>query len=485
MTFQGSLYFNVDLEDKMLFPSEIFLFVFLPVVLFVYYALLRKNIVLKNIFLLAASLFFYAWGEPKYVKLMIITILLNWLFGILADSFRNDKVLSRVVMVIMVAVNLLILGWFKYSAFVVDQTNIIFHTNFEAPNVKLPIGISFFTFQAMSYVIDVYRGKGKVQKNPLWVGLYISLFPQLIAGPIVRYETIADQIQNRKENLDDFTSGVTRFCIGLGKKVLIANNVAVVADHAFELLINGAFEASVAMAWLGAISYTLQIFFDFSAYSDMAIGLGKMFGFHFEENFNYPYISKTVSEFWRRWHMSLQTWFRDYVYFPLGGSRVSKPRMVFNMFVVWALTGIWHGANWTFLAWGLLYFVLLTFEKLSGLSKKNYWWGHIYTMVFVIIGWVIFKSVDLQSAYVYVKAMFGFGAKGIIDKSVWAYISQYWIFYVFALIGCAPVAPWIDKKLNKNKVWNVVYAAIVMVVLVVSASYIINNAYNPFIYFNF
>lgn len=469
----------------MLFPSEIFLFVFLPVVLFVYYALLRKNIVLKNIFLLAASLFFYAWGEPKHVKLMIITILLNWLFGILVDSFRDNKILSRTIMVFMVAVNLMILGWFKYSAFVVDQTNIIFHTNFEVPDVKLPIGISFFTFQAMSYVIDVYRGKGKVQKNPLWVGLYISLFPQLIAGPIVRYETIADQIQNRKENLDDFTSGVTRFCIGLGKKVLIANNVAVVADHAFELLINGAFEASVAMAWLGAISYTLQIFFDFSAYSDMAIGLGKMFGFHFEENFNYPYISKTVSEFWRRWHMSLQTWFRDYVYFPLGGSRVSKPRMVFNMFVVWALTGIWHGANWTFLAWGLLYFVLLTFEKLSGLSKKNYWWGHIYTMVFVIIGWVIFKSVDLQSAYVYVKAMFGFGAKGIIDKSVWAYISQYWIFYVFALIGCAPVAPWIDKKLNKNKVWNVVYAAIVMVVLVVSASYIINNAYNPFIYFNF
>lgn len=477
--------YNVDSEGKMLFPSEIFLFVFLPVVLFVYYALLRKNIVLKNIFLLAASLFFYAWGEPKHVKLMIITILLNWLFGILVDSFRDNKILSRAIMVFMVAVNLMILGWFKYSAFVVDQTNIIFHTNFEVPDVKLPIGISFFTFQAMSYVIDVYRGKGKVQKNPLWVGLYISLFPQLIAGPIVRYETIADQIQNRKENLDDFTSGVTRFCIGLGKKVLIANNVAVVADHAFELLINGAFEASVAMAWLGAISYTLQIFFDFSAYSDMAIGLGKMFGFHFEENFNYPYISKTVSEFWRRWHMSLQTWFRDYVYFPLGGSRVSKPRMVFNMFVVWALTGIWHGANWTFLAWGLLYFVLLTFEKLSGLSKKNYWWGHIYTMVFVIIGWVIFKSVDLQSAYVYVKAMFGFGAKGIIDKSVWAYISQYWIFYVFALIGCAPVAPWIDKKLNKNKVWNVVYAAIVMVVLVVSASYIINNAYNPFIYFNF
>ncbi len=469
----------------MLFPSEIFLFVFLPIVLFIYYALLRKNIVLKNIFLLAASLFFYAWGEPEYVFLMVVTIMFNWFFGILADFFREDRALSRIVMIFMAVINLAILGWFKYSAFVVEQTNVVFRTAFEVPKVKLPIGISFFIFQAMSYVIDVYRGKGKVQKNPLWVGLYISLFPQLIAGPIVRYETIAEQIRYRKENLDDFAAGITRFCIGLGKKVLVANNVAVVADHAFSLLINGAFEASIAMAWFGAISYTLQIFFDFSAYSDMAIGLGKMFGFHFEENFNYPYISSTISEFWRRWHMSLQTWFRDYVYFPLGGSQVSKPRMVFNMFIVWALTGIWHGANWTFLVWGLLYFILLTFEKLSGLSKKKYWWGHVYTMVFVIIGWVIFKSADLRSAYVYIKAMFGFGAEGIVDKSVWAYISQYWIFYVLAIIGCVPMVPWMDKKLNKNRLWNAAYAAVVMAVLVVSVSYIINNAYNPFIYFNF
>ena len=469
----------------MLFPSEIFLFVFLPIVLFIYYALLRKNIVLKNIFLLAASLFFYAWGEPEYVFLMVVTIMFNWFFGILADFFREDRALSRIVMIFMAVINLVILGWFKYSAFVVEQTNVVFHTAFEVPKVKLPIGISFFIFQAMSYVIDVYREKGKVQKNPLWVGLYISLFPQLIAGPIVRYETIAEQIRYRKENLDDFAAGITRFCIGLGKKVLVANNVAVVADHAFSLLINGAFEASIAMAWFGAISYTLQIFFDFSAYSDMAIGLGKMFGFHFEENFNYPYISSTISEFWRRWHMSLQTWFRDYVYFPLGGSQVSKPRMVFNMFIVWALTGIWHGANWTFLVWGLLYFILLTFEKLSGLSKKKYWWGHVYTMVFVIIGWVIFKSADLRSAYVYIKAMFGFGAEGIVDKSVWAYISQYWIFYVLAIIGCVPMVPWMDKKLNKNRLWNAAYAAVVMAVLVVSVSYIINNAYNPFIYFNF
>ena len=469
----------------MLFPSEVFLFVFLPVVLVIYYGLLRKNVALKNIFLLLASLFFYAWGEPKYVFLMIATILFDWFYGILLDKVRDHKIPARIIMFLMVATNLGILGYYKYSGFAVSQVNRFLHTEFAIPQVILPIGISFFTFQAMSYAIDVYRGHGKVQKNPLYVGLYVSLFPQLIAGPIVRYETVADQIENRVENWNDFTSGVTRFCVGLAKKVLISNNMAVVADAAFALIINHDFQASLGMAWLGAISYTLQIFFDFSGYSDMAIGLGKMFGFHFEENFNYPYISKTVSEFWRRWHMSLQTWFRDYVYFPLGGSRVSKPRLIFNLFVVWALTGIWHGANWTFIAWGLMYFVLLTFEKLTGLTKKNYWWGHIYTMVFVIIGWVIFRAVNLGDAIIYIKAMFGINAKGFMDKAVFAYIAQNWVYYVFALIGCAPIVPWMDKKLENNKVWQVIYAVGLVAAMVISVSFISNNAYNPFIYFNF
>lgn len=469
----------------MLFPSEVFLFVFLPFVLVIYYGLLRKNVALKNIFLLLASLFFYAWGEPKYVFLMIATILFDWFYGILLDKVRDNKIPARIIMFLMVATNLSILGYYKYSGFAVSQVNRFLHTEFAIPQVILPIGISFFTFQAMSYAIDVYRGHGKVQKNPLYVGLYVSLFPQLIAGPIVRYETVADQIENRVENWNDFTSGVTRFCVGLAKKVLISNNMAVVADAAFALIINNDFQASLGMAWLGAISYTLQIFFDFSGYSDMAIGLGKMFGFHFEENFNYPYISKTVSEFWRRWHMSLQTWFRDYVYFPLGGSRVSKPRLIFNLFVVWALTGIWHGANWTFIAWGLMYFVLLTFEKLTGLTKKNYWWGHIYTMVFVIIGWVIFRAVNLGDAIIYIKAMFGLNAKGFMDKAVFAYIAQNWVYYVFALIGCAPIVPWIDKKLENNKVWQIVYAVGLVAAMVISVSFISNNAYNPFIYFNF
>ena len=469
----------------MLFPSEVFLFVFLPVVLVIYYGFLRKTKNAKNIFLLIASLFFYAWGEPSYVFLMIATIILNYLYGVLVDRFRDIKNVAKLVMACMVLTNVGILGWFKYSGFVASQLNRFLHLGIPEPQVALPIGISFFTFQAMSYVIDVYRGHGKVQKNPLQVGLYVSLFPQLIAGPIVRYETVAEQIEHRVENWADFSAGVTRFCIGLGKKVLLANNMAVVADAAFDLLIQGELQASWGMAWLGAISYSLQILFDFSGYSDMAIGLGMMFGFKFEENFNYPYISTTVSEFSRRWHMSLQTWFRDYVYFPLGGSRVSKPRLVFNLFVVWLLTGIWHGANWTFIAWGLMYFVLLTFEKLTGLSKKNTWWSHLYTLLFVVLGWVIFKSTGLGTAFTYIKAMFAIGATGIADKAVWAYLGQNWIFYLFALIGCVPIMPKLDEKFKNSKAWNVIYAVGIVAILVVSTSYIINNAYNPFIYFNF
>ncbi len=469
----------------MLFPSEVFLFVFLPVVVVVYYALLRRTKKAKNVFLLLASLFFYAWGEPVYVFLMIGCVAFNWLMGILVDRFRDVKAARILLLVLMVGVNIGILGWYKYSEFTVLQINRFLGTNIPVPVVALPIGISFFTFQAMSYVIDVYRKKGKVQYNPLNVGLYISFFPQLIAGPIVRYETIAEQIENRVESFADFSAGAARFCIGLGKKVLVANNMATIADNAFGLIINGEFQGSVGMAWLGAIAYTFQIFFDFSGYSDMAIGLGQMFGFKFEENFRYPYIAKTVTDFWRRWHISMQTWFRDYVYFPLGGSRVSVPRHILNMFVVWLLTGIWHGANWTFIAWGLMYFVILVIEKYTGLAKKEHWWGHIYTMVLVIIGWVIFNSTGMGNAILYIKAMFGIGAKGLVDKAIWAYIAQNWIYVVMALVGSVPLLPWIDNKLKGNRVWQTVYALCVVVCLVVSVSFISNNAYSPFIYFNF
>lgn len=470
----------------MVFSSEIFLFVFLPCVLAVYYGLLRKTRRLKNIFLLAVSLFFYAWGEPLYVFLMIATIMLNWMFGIIVDRLRGSRRASKILLTLMVLTNVGILGWFKYSVFVILQINRFFHTEIPVPKVSLPIGISFFTFQAMSYVIDVYRGHGGVQKNPMQVGLYVSFFPQLIAGPIVRYETIAEQMENRKENFADFSAGVMRFLTGLGKKVIIANNMAVVADYVFDLLINAeGFHASAAMAWIGLISYTFQIFFDFSGYSDMAIGLGKMFGFHFKENFDYPYISATVTELWKRWHISLASWFRDYVYIPLGGSRVSKARQIFNFFVVWLLTGIWHGANWTYIAWGLLYFVVLTFEKVTGLNKTRKWWGHIYTVLTFMAGLVIFRSTGMGAVFTYFKALLGIGTKGLCENAVWAYLGQNWLYYVFALIGCAPVVPYMDKKFGKYRIWHVVYAASVAVLFIISLSFISNNAYSPFIYFNF
>lgn len=470
----------------MVFSSEVFLFIFLPCVLVIYYALLRKTKKLKNIFLLAASLFFYAWGESKHVVLMICVILLNWFFGILVDKLRDDKKAAMTVLTLMAITNVGILGWYKYSVFTVLQINRFFHTEIPVPAVTLPIGISFFIFQAMSYVVDVYRRDGKVQKNPLQVGLYVSFFPQLIAGPIVRYETIAEQIENRVENFEDFSAGVTRFCIGLGKKVIIANNMAVIADYVFDMLINeGGFQASVAMAWLGIISYSLQIFFDFAGYSDMAIGLGMMFGFRFKENFNYPFMASSVTDLWRRWHISLSSWFRDYVYIPLGGSRVPKVRQIFNIFVVWLLTGVWHGANWTFIAWGLLFFVFLTFEKISGFNKKKTWWGHIYVILVFMFVFVFFRSTGIGAAIAYLKAMVGIGARGLYEKAVWAYIAQNWFYYIVAIISCAPIIPWLDKRLSKYKVWHVIYAAGIVAILIISVSFISNNAYNPFIYFNF
>ena len=404
----------------MLFSSTVFIYLFLPCTLIGYYLIFRKSRQLQNIFLLFVSLFFYAWGEPKFVLVMLLSIICNWFFGILVDKAKKKekKSMIRLVLALTVIFNLSILFVFKYLNFTANTICSIFGITSSIPKIALPIGISFFTFQAMSYVLDVYRDKGAVQKNILNVGLYISFFPQLIAGPIVRYETVAEEIKNRKETLDDFFDGFARFIVGLGKKVLLSNTFALLADRAFDGCANGD-NLSVAFSWLGAIAYTLQIFFDFSGYSDMAIGLGKMFGFHFLENFNYPYISLSVAEFWRRWHISLGSWFRDYVYIPLGGNRVSKSRNIFNLFVVWGLTGVWHGANWTFIVWGLMYFVLLTFEKLTGFEKRKskpfmvFRW--FYTMFFVIMGWVVFRSNSLTDAFVYMKSMFGLNGNVFSD----------------------------------------------------------------------
>ncbi len=393
----------------MLFSSTTFIYLFLPIVVLFYY-LFKWNRLLQNILLLLASLVFYAWGEPKFVFVMMTSIIVNWLLGLIIDKKKRNKTAAKVMLGIDILFNIGLLFVFKYLTFTGSIFQSIIGTNLHIPQIALPIGISFFTFQAMSYVIDVYRQKGEVQTNLLYVGLYISFFPQLIAGPIVRYETIASEIKNRKESLNDFFDGFARFVVGLAKKVLLANSFAILADQVFNTVRDGG-SISVMYGWLGAVAYTFQIFFDFSGYSDMAIGMGRMFGFHFLENFNYPYVSTSITEFWRRWHISLGTWFRDYLYFPLGGSRCSKGRNILNLFIVWALTGMWHGANLTFLVWGLMYFILLVIEKITGIHNNKgkiirvFKW--LYTILFVIVGWIIFRAESLSDAFVYLKSVFG------------------------------------------------------------------------------
>ena len=483
-------FFCLFLEGfTVLFSSLPFLIVFLPVVLFGYFVVLRKWRVAQNVFLLLASLVFYAWGEPKFVFVMIGSILFNWLMGLLIDRCR-DKKAAKALVALDVAGNLGLLFVFKYLMFTLNNINSLFGTSLTVPTITLPIGISFFTFQAMSYVLDVYRGDGKVQKNPLYVGLYISLFPQLIAGPIVRYQTVAEEIENRRETWTDFSDGVVRFMVGFLKKVLLANTMGLIADGIFD----SADPVSAAASWLGLIAYTLQIYYDFAGYSYMGIGLGRMFGFHFLENFDYPYISTSITEFWRRWHISLGTWFRDYVYIPLGGSRVKKPRLVFNLFVVWALTGIWHGANWTFVVWGLLYFVLLTFEKLTGVEKKlksKAWLPlkYIYTMVFVCLGWLVFRAESLSDALAYFKTMLGIGTTTVDDTFVF-YVTNYLVLLLAAAVFAVPVAPWLRKRTDRlskapKTVCDVAYTVMLFALFLVSISYIVKGSYNPFIYFNF
>ncbi len=473
----------------MLFSSLIFLIVFLPIVLFGYFVVFRKWRPAQNVFLLCASLFFYAWGEPKFVFVMIGSILFNWLMGLLTDRFREKKT-AKLWIALDVAGNLGLLFVFKYLTFAMQNVKTLFGASFTVPQIALPIGISFFTFQAMSYVLDVYRGDGEVQKNPLYVGLYISLFPQLIAGPIVRYRTVAEEIQNRKETWDDFSEGVQRFMVGFLKKVLLANTMAIIADGVFD----SESPVCAAASWLGLIAYTLQIYYDFSGYSDMGIGLGRMFGFHFLENFDHPYISTSVTEFWRRWHISLGTWFRDYVYIPLGGSRVKKPRLVLNLFVVWLLTGIWHGANWTFVVWGLLYFALLTFEKLTGIPNrlKHKAWlpvKYVVTMAFVCLGWLVFRADSLPAAADYFRNMFCVGTAAV-DDTFWYYVDNYLVYLIAAAVLALPVAPWLRNKVDAlqktpRAVCNTVYAAGLIVLFLVAIAFVVKGSYNPFIYFNF
>lgn len=479
----------------MLFVSTTFLFLFLPCVLTTYYLLKRRRYA-QNVLLFVVSIIFYAWGEPKFVIVLLASILCNWLLALIAYHHQKNRLAIKIVILIAVCLNIGLLIIYKYLDFFITQVNLIGHKSIPLRGITLPIGISFFTFQALSYVIDVARGE-EPQKNPLYVGLYISFFPQLIAGPIVRYNTIANQIVNRKETISGFKSGSIRFMQGFVKKVLLANSMAAIADRAFGI---NPEELSVSFAWLGAVCYTLQIYFDFSGYSDMAIGLGRMFGFEFEENFNYPYIASSVTDFWRRWHISLSTWFRDYVYIPLGGNRTgSQFRNYLNLFVVWLLTGIWHGANWTFISWGLLYFVFLWLEKSTPLGKclkSNSIFGRVYTLTVVNFLWVIFRSDSINKALSYIRVMLGLTHNENYTGLTGIYIKENWIFIIFAvLISINSInlikqtaKSWLRGIKNWNIAVNVMHGLEEMAlvfVFFISVIYIINGTYNPFIYFNF
>lgn len=484
----------------MLFTSIIFLYYFLPILLLIYF--ISKNSI-KNYVLLSASLLFYAWGEPKFVFLMVIMIIMNYFIGLAIDKekTKNDwienlniqpkKDYSNVYLIFGIVLNLSVLGYFKYSMFFIENFNNIFNTSITINTIKLPIGISFFTFQAMSYIIDVYRNDGKVQKNLANLMLYISLFPQLIAGPIVRYSTVDDQIRERNETASLFASGVNRFIIGLGKKILLSNNMAIIADRAFNAVADGS-EVSVAFAWAGIVCYTLQIYFDFSGYSDMAIGLGKMFGFEFLENFNYPYISKSISEFWRRWHISLGSWFRDYVYIPLGGNRCSIGRNVFNLSVVWFLTGFWHGANWTFIMWGVYFGVFIILEKyilkdiLTNIPDAIMM---IITFFLVVLGWVLFRSESIDLAIEYYGVMFGFGNNVLFNESNFMFfIYEYSPIFIISLIGATPLPKIIVNKVfidKTNSIYLIFETIFLIGLMYICTASLVATDFNPFIYFNF
>ncbi len=462
----------------MLFSSTIFLFLFLPTVLIVYYLLPRS---FRNGWLLVASLFFYAFGEPRFAVLMLVSVAINYFFALFVDVYRQ-RVGVKWIMFSMIAVNLGLLGWFKYSGFFVQSVNKTFHADFFVPEIVLPLGISFYTFHAMSYVIDIYKGKEAVQKNPLDLALYIAFFPQLVAGPIVRYNTIASQIESRQETLSDFTRGVRRFIIGLSKKLILANGCGQVADAVFNMK-----DLSMGLAWIGIIAYALQIYFDFSGYSDMAIGLALMFGFHFLENFNYPYISKSVSEFWRRWHISLGSWFRDYVYIPLGGNRVSPWKQYRNLGIVWMLTGLWHGASWTFVAWGAYYGLWIMLEKafLGKLLARVPVLATMWTLVLVLVGWVFFRSATFPEAVTYIQAMFM--PDVLWDDRASYQVVQNGVILALACLAATPlpkrIGEWVVR--SSGKIGQTLQYGYAMVLLFLATSALVASTFNPFIYFRF
>lgn len=461
----------------MVFSSLTFLLIFLPVLSIIYF--LVKNNKAKNYILLLFSLIFYAWGEPIYIIIMLLSILVTYIAGIVINKSKNKKI-ALFISILLLLSSLL---FFKYYNFLIDNINSIFNINIVKSKLSLPIGISFYTFQAISYLIDVYRNKTKVQNNIFYLALYISLFPQLIAGPIVRYETIENEIRERKHTLDNVVNGIKRFIIGLSKKVIIANNMALIVDTIFD---SGSIPGTFII-YIAAICYTLQIYYDFSGYSDMAIGLGKMFGFSFLENFNYPYIAKSITDFWRRWHISLSSWFRDYVYIPLGGSRVKTIKIIRNILIVWLLTGFWHGASWNFIIWGLYYGILLLIEKFvlkNILEKIPNILKHLTTLFLVIIGWVIFRITDINTLLETLKYMFIFRGENI-QQFILNNSNLIFNFYLIipAIIFCIPFK---KIKFNKDKfIPNLLINLFYIGLLLFNISILTSNTYNPFIYFRF
>lgn len=463
----------------MLFTSISFLYYFLPIVIILYFIVPKK---FKNFILFLSSIFFYFCGEPIYTFLMIGEIFIAYVGARYLEKYRKKSII-----VSLLAIHIGALGLFKYSDFTINNINQIFGSKIPLLKLALPIGISFYTFQIISYVVDVYRGKVKAQKSFLKLATYVSLFPQLIAGPIVRYETIEKELDSRTSNFENFAYGVRRFVIGLGKKVLIANMLGELCD-----VFSTTNEKSILFYWIFAISYSLQIYFDFSAYSDMAIGLGRMFGFHFLENFNYPYISKSITEFWRRWHMSLSSWFRDYVYIPLGGNRKGTILLVRNIFIVWALTGIWHGANWTFVIWGLMFGIMLIIEKLfltKHLEKMPSILQRIYVLFTVMISFIIFNANSIGEAWNNIIGLFGANGESLINASTVYYLKSYLVVLVIAIIGSTPLLKNTIEKLktktNANKIINLLEPIAMASILIIVTAYLVDNSYNPFLYFRF
>jgi len=482
----------------MLFSSPLFLFLFLPVVLLLYFLIWRK---LRNYLLLVASLVFFAWGGVSYTALLLISITFNYFFGLGIGKNPGSRK-SRIYLAAGVMVNVLFLGVFKYADFVVDNLNVLTgilkFKPFGDPGLILPVGISFYTFHSLSYLIDVYRKVADTQKNPFSLGLYIAFFPQLIAGPILRYHDIAPQIKARTINSTSFSYGIRRFITGLGKKVLLANNMGFVADTVFGTPVD---QLSGTLAWIGLITYALQIYFDFSGYSDMAIGLGKMFGFTFMENFNYPYVSRSIKEFWRRWHISLSTWFRDYLYLPLGGNRVSKYRTYFNLILVFFITGLWHGASWTFVIWGFIHGTFLIIERISKNKFPNTLWRplqHVYTLFVVLLAWVLFRADNISYAWSYYGILFG-NASVHPDMMIFSKFinKEFYIFFIISILSASgflvKTHTYLNEKMENLQTqsvflvesYRIVQYIFLIGIFIACSVYLITSTYNPFIYYRF